>query len=474
MEDKVFDTIIIGAGVVGVAIFNKLTRVGKHCLIIDKASDVATGASKANSGLIHAGYDPKPDSLKAKFNVRGNKLYPAICKRLSIKLVKCGALVLGDDEQKVKELFDRAQKNGVYAEIWHRAQIKEKISNVAEHIKVALFARDAYIISPYLFTIALTDEGILNGGQVELEQDIFSIKKEGEIFVVTTQKGVYKAKSIVNSSGSGYNEIAKLLGAEEYPLVFRRGEYFVFDKVQDFQLPCTLFPMPTAKGKGVLVTPTIDGNYLVGPTSEDDENITKTTFKGLEEIKEKSKNILTNINFKNAIREFAGVRVICGDDFIVEKSKKVQGVINLAGICSPGLTSAPAIAEEVVKLLGYSLKEKSHLKKIQPYKLLKDMSVAEQKKLCEEDKNYCQIVCKCEQITKGDIIFALNRPLKISSVDGIKRRTNAGMGRCQGGFCFTKVVKEIAKSRKIDYCKVKKENRGSEIGIGDIREVNRD
>ena len=473
-NNVIFDCLIIGGGVVGASVLNKLVRIGKRCLLIDKASDVATGASKANSGLVHAGYDPKPNTLKAILNVRGNHLYPKICKRLGIKLKKCGALVVGDDAQKVQELYERGQQNGVYVEIWNQDQIRQKVPTINEDITVALYARDAYIVSPYLFTIALTDEAILNSGKVSLEEDLISVEKKNNLFEVKTKKGTYYAKAIINSAGSGYNDVAKILNSEQYPIELRRGEYFVFDKGTKLNVPCTIFPLPTKLGKGVLVTPTIDGNYLVGPTSEESDNSTATTSKGLADIKQKSGMIVSNLSFKNAIREFAGLRTICGDDFIVEKSKKVDGVINLAGICSPGLSSAPAIAEMVVKLLGFKNKELADLKKIEPYVMFKDLPKSKQKELAKEDKNFSAIVCKCEQITKGDVIRALNRPLKIASVDGVKRRTNAGMGRCQGGFCFTHVVRAIAEQRHIPFEEVKKENRGSEVCIGDIREVNHD
>lgn len=475
MKNKdVFDCVVIGAGVVGASIFNKLVRIGKKCLMIDKASDVATGASKANSGLVHAGYDPEPGTLKATLNVRGNHLYPKICKRLGIDLHKCGALVVGDDKNKIQELFERGKRNGVYVEIWDREKIKNKIPTIADHITVALYARDAYVVSPYLLTISLTDEAILNGGKVSLEDDLISVVKKNDIFEIKTSKNTYLTKHIINSAGSGYNDVAKILGSEQYPIVFRKGEYFVFDKKTDLNVPCTVFPLPTKLGKGVLITPTIDGNYLVGPTSEDGDDITSTTNAGLLDIKQKSGMILTNLNFKNAIREFAGIRTICGEDFIIEKSKKMNGVINLAGICSPGLSSAPAIAEMVLKLLNYSNHEKDNLKKLEKYVLFKNLSKTKQKELVSQDKNFAQIVCKCEQITKGDVLNALNRPLKICSVDGIKRRTNAGMGRCQGGFCFTQVVKTIARTRKIPFEEVKKENRGSEVCLGNLREVNHD
>ena len=473
-KNNVFDVLIVGGGVVGACVLNKLTRIGKKCLLIDKASDVATGASKANSGLVHAGYDPKPNTLKAKLNIRGNKLYPKLCKRLGVKLDKCGALVLGDDETQLDNLYQRGLENKVYVEKWNRNQILEKVPDLADHITCALYARDAYIVSPYFFTISVADEAVLNGAKVSLEEDLVSVEKKDDIFEVVTKKATYYAKQIVNSAGAGYNEVAKLLKAEEYPLEFRRGEYFVFDKIKDFNVPCTLFTMPTKLGKGVLITPTIDGNFLLGPTSTESDTQTKVTSEGLDEIRNKAQLIVKNINFRNSIRQFSGVRVISGDDFVVEKSKVTDGVINIAGICSPGLTSAPAIAEMVTKLLGFSLKEKENLKPLKKRVLFKELSKAKQIQLCKENKNYCSIVCKCEEITKGDVIEALNRPIKVASVDAVKRRCNAGMGRCQGGFCFTKVVAQIIKERKIAYEQVKKENRGSEVCLADIREVNND
>lgn len=470
----IYDSIIIGGGVVGTAIFNKLVRIGKKVALIDKASDVSTGASKANSGLVHAGYDPEPGTLKAKLNVRGSELFPKLTKRLHVPYKRTGALVVGDNKEMIERLYERGKRNGVKElSILTREEILKLVPDLKEGNNYALYAKTAGIVSPYLLTIALADEGVLNGGRIFLEEDIKKVEREGEIFKVVTKKNTFLAKNIINSAGAGYNEVAKLLKSEEYPLTFRRGEYFVFSSTAPLDVPCTIFPLPTKLGKGVLITPTVDGNFLIGPTSEDGEDITKTTDSGLNDIKKKAGLILNNINFKNAIREFSGVRVISGDDFIIEKSQKQLGVINLAGICSPGLSSAPAIAEYVVELLGYDLKKKENLKELKDYTLLKNLPLNKQKELIKGNPDYGEVVCKCEKITKGDILSALNRPLKVRSVDGIKRRTNAGMGGCQGGFCFTKVVNLILKSRKIKYEEVLKENRGSEVAVGNIREVDK-
>ena len=468
---KTYDCVVIGGGVVGASIFNKLVRLGKSVALLDKASDVSTGASKANSGIVHAGYDPVPNTLKAKLNVEGSEIFPKLCKRLNVPIKNCGALVVGDDMEKIKNLYERGKQNGVKRlEILNREKIKQLVPDISDSITCALYAKTSCIVSPYLFTINLCEEGIINGGEVFLEEDIESVKKV-KGFVIKTKKNTFFAKNIINSAGAGYNDIAKILGSEEYEIQFRRGEYFVFSKTSSLNVPCTIFPLPTKKGKGVLITPTVDGNFLVGPTSERCENETVTTDLGLNDIKEKAKNILPNINFKNAIREFSGIRTICGEDFIIEKSKKVKNVINIAGICSPGLSSAPAIANMVASLLGYSLEERKNLKRLKEIKLLKDYDEETQNEMIRQNKDYGEIVCKCEKITKGDVINTLNRPLKIRSVDGVKRRTNAGMGICQGGFCFTKVVNLIKDVRKIKYEEVLKENRGSEVALGNIREV---
>ena len=468
---KTYDCVVIGGGVVGASIFNKLVRLGKSVALLDKASDVSTGASKANSGIVHAGYDPMPNTLKAKLNVEGSQIFPKLCKRLNVPIKNCGALVVGDDMEKIKNLYERGKQNGVKRlEILNREKIKQLVPDISDGITCALYAKTSCIVSPYLFTINLCEEGIINGGEVFLEEDIESVKKV-KGFVIKTKKNTFFAKNIINSAGAGYNDIAKILGSEEYEIQFRRGEYFVFSKTSSLNVPCTIFPLPTKKGKGVLITPTVDGNFLVGPTSERCENETVTTDLGLNDIKEKAKNILPNINFKNAIREFSGIRTICGEDFIIEKSKKVKNVINIAGICSPGLSSAPAIANMVASLLGYSLEERKNLKRLKEIKLLKDYDEETQNEMIRQNKDYGEIVCKCEKITKGDVINTLNRPLKIRSVDGVKRRTNAGMGICQGGFCFTKVVNLIKDVRKIKYEEVLKENRGSEVALGNIKEV---
>lgn len=467
---KIFDVLIIGGGIVGSFVASDLTRSGYNVCLVDKASDVATGASKANSGLIHAGFDALPGSLKAKLNVEGNKMYPEVCKRLGLPLSKRGAVVIGNNIETVQTLYNRGIQNGVEdLSVLNREELLKLLPNIAENITTGLYAKNAYIISPYLCCVCLVEEAIINGAVVKLDFNITSIKKQNNLFTVSSNNEEIVAKQIVNCSGDGINDIAKLIGTKTYPLVFRRGEYYVLDNSEKDVAPLTIFPLPNKNSKGVLVTPTIDGNILVGPTSYESDNSTQTTTMGLTEIKEKSTSLLTNINLKQTIRNFAGVRSIIGDDFVIERDENIDGVVTLAGICSPGLSSAPAISKMAIKLLKLNYNPTKKTKQIEPYFLCKDLPTKQKNALIRKNPKYGKIVCKCENITEGDICFALHRPLKIKSIDGVKRRVRAGMGRCQGGFCMLPVAEIIAKELKIPLDQVIKENAGSNLFIADIR-----
>ena len=466
---KVFDVAVFGGGIVGASIFNKLCRIGKKCVLIEK-NDIASGATKANSAIIHAGFDAMPGTLKAKFNVLGSKIYPAICKRLGVPYKKIGAYVLGNDIDVVNELYARGIKNGLtknYMKILNQEQLKSKIPNLNENITYGLYAKNSAIVNPYLLTICLCEEAVINGGKCYTFFDTKSIKNENNHFDIFGNNQHILAKQIINACGYGYNDLAEILGTEKYEIEYKRGEYFVLDNTEKHITPATLFPLPSKLGKGVLVTPTVDGNILVGPNAVTGENITITTTDGLNDIKQKSASLITNINLKKTIRQFSGIRCIVGNDFVVEKSKKVPRVINIAGICSPGLSSAPAIAEYVVHLLGYKNIEKK-FNKLQPYLLAKDLSSKKYNALVRQNPSYGKVICKCEMITQGDIEFALHRPIKVSTIDGIKRRVRAGMGRCQGGFCMDKVAKIIAKENKIDLLDVTKEYPNSNIYVDNI------
>lgn len=469
MEKKIYDFLVIGAGVVGASIFNKLILNGYKAIIVDK-EDLASGMSKANSGLVHAGFDAKTGSLKAKLNVLGNKMYEEVCARVGVPLKKCGVYVLGNDLNALKTLKVRGKKNGVKGlKILKRKALLKAIPNLSENINLGLHAQNAYIVSPYLLTICLCEEAVLNGGDYKLFYDIKKVKNTNDYFVVSNGTEEIYAKQIINCAGAGFNEIAKLLKTEIYDFEFKRGEYYVLDSTEGSLTNATLFPLPSAHSKGVLITPTIDGNILVGPTSYTSDTSVKTTREGLNEIKEKVSTLINNINLKKTIRVFSGVRVIAGDDFIIENSKLNTKVFNVAGICSPGLSSAPAIAEYVFEKLGLK-PQKIDFKKLEPYRLSKDLTTKEFNELVKKDSSFGKVVCKCENITEGDIKMALNRPIKCVSVDGVKQRVRAGMGRCQGGFCLDKVINLIAKENKIDIKNVIKDKLGSNIIVKNIKE----
>lgn len=468
--EKIYDVLIFGAGVVGTCLATDLARSGYSVCLVDKASDVSTGASKANSGLVHAGFDAKPGTLKAKLNVEGNKMYPSLCKRLGLKLRKLGAVVIGNNTQTVKELYDRGIANGVKnLFVLSREELLKILPNITENVTCGLLAKDAYVVCPYLLTICMAEEAILNGATVLLEFDAKKIRKNNEIFEISDGKTTVFAKKVINSAGAGVNDVAKLLKTETYPIVFKRGEYFVLEQSEAHIAPVTVFPLPEKGSKGILITQTLDGNILVGPTSYESDDSTKTTREGLNLVAEKSGLLLSNVNLRKSIRQFSGIRTICGDDFVIKQSKIDNDVLTLAGICSPGLSSAPAISKYAIEKMGLIYNPTRKNKQIEPYFLFKDLKNAEKNQLLSKDHTYGELVCKCENITKGDILNALDRPLKIHSVDGIKRRVRAGMGRCQGGFCSIPVAEIIAKTRKIPLEEVLKENKNSNVFTYPIR-----
>lgn len=469
MKQKIYDVAVLGGGVVGASIYNALVKSQYSCVLIEKGSDVSTGATKANSAIIHAGFDAKSGTLKAKLNVEGNAMFPEICERLGITLKKIGAYVLGNNVEAVKELLKRGMQNGVQnLRFLGKNDLKKVIPNINNNITCGLFAEDTYIVNPYLLTICLVEEGIVNGGDLYLDFYATKITKNKDFFVITNGKKEIKARQIVNSCGANYNEVAKLLGAEEYPIVYRRGEYYILDNSEKNLVGSVVFPLPDAHSKGVLVTPTVDGNILVGPTSYESDDSTTTTEDGLNDIKMKANSLLNNIDLSKAIRVFSGVRSVVGEDFVIEKSKKVAGVINLAGICSPGLSSAPAIAKYVMDLLGLKYMPILRQEKIKPYTLLRDMDDKKINALIKSCPSYGKIVCKCERISEGEIVDAINRPFRPTTTDSIKRRVRAGMGRCQGAFCLDKVIKILAEQNQVSFNDVKKENDNSNWIVGDV------
>jgi len=469
-----FDVAIIGGGVVGTAILNKLTRLGKKCVLIEIQNDVGFGASRANTALIHSGIDCKPNTLKAKLNVRGNRLFPSLAKRLGVPYLRSGHLIVGNDLAKLKSLISRAEKNGVHGvRLLNKVELHNLEPNLKDDIKMGLIVPSGGMITSYNLAVAFCEEAIINGAEVKLEFNTKSVFSDRDGFIITaTDERLVKAKTIVNACGAGFNEVSKIIGAETYDITFRRGEYYLLDKSVNDYVSHPVFPLPTEYSKGILVSPTVHGNILVGPTSTPSDNLAITSAEGLAQIKNQVSSSFNNVPFKENIRVFSGIRTIIGDDFVIEQSKLVDNVINVAGICSPGLSACPAIAEMVAELLSLDpTKELKDLKKRNPLTNLTSLSIGKQNKLIATDPDFGKVVCRCENISLGEIKECLNSPLPAKSVDAVKRRTRAGMGRCQSGFCIFQVMEEISKRHSILFSDVQKDGVGSKIIKSKIKPV---
>ena len=474
-----FDVIIIGGGIIGCAVLEKLSQFNINALLLEKGEDVAIGTTRANSGIIHAGFDAHPGSMMARFNVIGNKMFPSLCERLKVDYFNTGALVLAekDGKEELQSLFDRGIKNGVKdLEIIDKARIKELEPNVADNIEYALFAPTSGVVSPFAVTVAMAEWAINNGQKIELLSEVIAINRIDNIFEVKTEKNSFKASVIINCAGAHSIDINRMLDAEEFETHYKRGDYYLFDASENGLVNHTCFKLPTPEGKGVLVTPNADGTLLAGPTSipVNSGDDTAVSAEGLAKIRSAVPGMIKQLNFSKCIRVFAGVRSIVGDDFVIEESKKVPRLIITAGICSPGLSSAPAIAEYIVsELVSKHLNLEKSTRPIvenSRHTVTEKLDFSEWERLAENDHHYSTIVCRCEKITQGEILEVLRSPLKPRSLDAIKRRVRVGMGRCQGGFCSSKLISLISDECDISINEVTKSGPGSEIVISYTKE----
>lgn len=471
------DVLVIGGGVIGGLVAREVSRYNLSCTLLEKESDVAMGASKANSGIVHAGFDAKEGSLKAKFNVLGNKMMAEVTSELGVKYYNNGSLVVAftdEDIETLAELKHRGEINGVEGlEIVDRETLKKMEPNISDKALCALLAKTGGIVCPYELTIASIGNAMDNGVELLTEFDVVKIDKQDDIFTVTAKDGrKISAKVIINCAGLGSGEISRLAGDDTVKVGARKGEYILLDReVGDF-VSHTLFFTPTEKGKGILVTNTVDGNILLGPTADNlDDADTTTTMGGLSFVSQKAKEMCNGVPFDRTITSFAGIRAYCDrHDFVIEESALVKNLINCIGIESPGLTSAPAIAKYVVEdILGkiMPLTKKSNFDgRRQPDNFFKEMTVEQKNELIKRDPSYGKIVCRCEQITEGEILHAIRVNPKANDIDAVKRRTRSGMGRCQGGFCQPYVAELIAKERGISMTEVTKKGGNSKLLTG--------
>ena len=469
-----FDVTIIGSGVTGAAVARELSKYNLKTCVVEKAIDVASGTSKANSGIVHAGEDPIPGTLKAKMNVRGNEMFDKLQEEIDFPFKRNESFVLCFDEkdiEKLEELRQRGLKNGLpdTMEILNREEALKLEPNLSEYVVAALRLPTGGIVSPYEFNIALAESAAMNGVEFKLETEIIDIEKKQDGYILKTNKGDIETKVVVNAAGVFGDKINNMVSEKKYHITARKGEYLLFDKTVGDMVQRTIFQLPTKMGKGVLVTPTADGNLLLGPTSVDveEKDDFETTREGLDNVAEKAKLSIKEIPMRQVITSFAGLRAHEeNSDFIIGEAEDAENFINAIGIESPGLTSAPAIGEYIREMIVEKLKPEEN-KEFNPIRKdipkFREMTNEERKEMIKENSAYGKIVCRCEVVTEGEIRDAIRRPLGAKTVDGIKRRTRAGMGRCQSGFCSNRIVEILAEELGIKRNEVTKFGGSSKI-----------
>ena len=475
-----YDVVIIGAGISGACIARELSKTQAKVCMLDKEDDVSCGTSKANSGIVHAGYDPMPGTLMARLNVRGAALMPELAKKLNFDYNPIGSLVLAFDEdgmKKVQTLYERGLKNGVKdMAVLNQDELRALEPNINEEAVGALFAKTAGIIAPYQATWAIAESAVINGVEFMRDTMVHAItKNEDGTFTLSTSKGELTTRFVVNAAGLYADRVSAMAGAREYTIVQRRGEYALLDNKCRDLVNHVLFQTPGPYGKGVLVTQTVDGNILIGPSAEDANlstmDYTGTTASSQNAILKAAGRSVTDIPRRNIINSFSGIRALAFvkdekgelkplDDFIVEEDSKVKGFINVGGICSPGLTSAPAIGEEVFEILKKAgLNAAVNTKFVEEREgipAFKSQSNEKKLELIKKDPRYGQIICRCEMITEGEIVASIKCPLGAVDLDGVKRRTRAGMGRCQAGFCSPRVTEILSRELKVPMVSITK------------------
>lgn len=479
--NKETDILIIGGGVIGCALARELSRYQACITVIDQAQDVAEGASKANSGIVHAGYDAVPGTLKAKYNVEGAKRFPDLCEQLGIPYKQCGALVIAFSEEEremLEQLLDRGVRNGVpELRIVEREEMLSLEPELNPAAVCALLVPTSAIVSPYELTYALADDAAMNGVHFCFGETAEQIRKnENGSFSVLTKENIWSCRIVVNCAGASSAALHNQLSHRKLHITHRRGQYYLLDRPTAAPFKRTIFQCPSRMGKGVLVSPTVHGNILLGPSAEDidDPLNTETTQDGLESVMERAKQTWTKVSSRNNITNFSGVRAHeDSGDFVIGQIEECQGAYEAVGIESPGLSSAPAIgaalAEEIANDFSLARKEKivPFKKALKPFR---EMTLEEKEEALEQNPLYGNIVCRCEVITEAEIIDALHRPVPATSIDGVKRRTRAGMGRCQGGFCSPRVASIISRESGIPLINITKNGGESYLLTGTLSE----
>ncbi|MBD5544022.1 MAG: NAD(P)/FAD-dependent oxidoreductase [Lachnospiraceae bacterium] len=468
-----YDAIIIGAGVIGASVARELSGYQCSILVLEKGEDVCVGTSKANSGLVHAGFDAKPGSLKAKYNVQGSLMMEELCRRLDVPYERNGALVLAfsrEERETLKRLKKQGEENGVKdLVILEKEQLLEKEPHLSKEAVAALYAPTAALVCPFLLTIALAENANVNGAEFLFEKEVTHIQKTGKGYEVTVSSRTnpgkqesYLGKNIINCAGLYSDKLHNMISRNSYQITPIKGEYCLLDKSGGAAVSSTLFRVPGKMGKGVLVTRTVHGNLLLGPTAESirDKEETATSKEGLKKVLNDTRHTVPDLNTGMVITSFAGLRAHeRNGDFIVGEAEDAPGFFDAVGIESPGLSAAPAIGNALTAMVAeknnFKPKEQflTERKGIVPFASL---SAGEKEAIVKEKPAYGNMICRCEMITEGEILEAIHRPLGAKSLDGLKRRVRTGMGRCQGGFCTPKLVEILERELGISKLQITK------------------
>ncbi len=467
------DVIIIGAGVTGCAIARELARLDCKVKVLERASDVCEGTSKANSGIAHAGFDAVPGTWKARMNVEGSRILEDLSKELDFPYRRNGSLVLcfaEGDREKLEKLRRQGEENGVKGiRILGQEELQKLEPGVSRQAVAALYAPTGAIVCPFGLTIALAENAAANGVEFHLQTRVEGIRKTQDGYRLSTSQGIYEGRAVVNAAGVYADWFHNMVSARKLRITPRRGEYCLMDKQVGNLVSHTIFQLPTAHGKGVLVTPTVHGNLLAGPTARDmeDKEAVNTTREGMEEVLKKAATSVREFPARQVITSFAGLRAAeAGGDFVLGEVEDAPGFFDAAGIASPGLTAAPAIGRYLAGLVGAYLsvgKKPDFVAVRRGIPNMEQASMQERRRLIAKNPLYANVICRCELVTEGEIVDAIHRPLGATTVDGIKRRTRAGMGRCQSGFCAPRVVEILARELQKDPGEIRKADPGSEF-----------
>ncbi len=470
------DVAIIGAGITGAMIAHELSAYELSVAVFEKELDAANGVTLANSAIIHSGYDPEPGSMKGRVNAAGNARYTELCKLLDVAFKRIGSLTVAVNEAEIamlKMLEKKAAQNGVQVELIGKDRLREMEPNISDQALAALYAPSAGIIDPWEITYALLEHAAENGVAWVPGTEIKDMKVNPGFYTLVTPNATYDARMVINAAGLYSDKIHNMVSTPAFEIKPRRGEYFILDKSEGSHVNHVIFPCPSNQGKGILVSPTIHGNLIVGPTSESVEgrDDAATTLAGMAKIHEQADRIVKQIDYRKTIRNFAGLRPSTDHyDFIVGYASGQEGFIDVAGIDSPGLASAPAIAQEVVKLLGerLALAKKSDIKPPKPrIKHFAAASQEEKQLLIEDNPQYGNIICRCETVTEAEIVACIHQKIGARTVKGIKKRTRPGSGRCQGAFCGPKIVEILARELNMPQTQVLYDLPGSEILVAE-------